>query len=127
MFIRRVIKHLKHGTLLRATALKLVQILKLPQAFTLLKVTTVNLSNIVSYGFDAPRYNEIIWVKPEECDKVLHPEAVRSITGNTNEYDISAKVIDMPWPKDKAFTVTECSEVTYANDLPDCVWQVGIT
>lgn len=64
------------------------------------RVLLRDLQNLIRYGWSAPKFAETIWIKSQDCNKVLN------LTDGWQRED-SAKVIKSSWPTDNIFPVTD--------------------
>lgn len=65
-----------------------------------------DLVNCYRYGPTAPRFAELIWIQPFQCQRALPHKSVIEMTGLPRRAG-SGIVVQAPWPYEAAFPVTE--------------------
>ncbi len=72
----------------------------------------LNLKNRWRYGAMAPRFAEIIWVKPRECSKALASDTLKKVFG-FSEHEIFGRVVESCWPLEEVRLITNLSLIKY--------------
>ena len=72
------------------------------------KLAARDRKNVLKYGSSAPRFAEIFWVNPIDCDRYLALALFREQLGITRQ-QARARVITTSWPEDQVQKVTELS------------------
>lgn len=74
--------------------------------YRVLKLAARDGKNMARFGRPAPRFAEIFWVNPLDCDRYLALALFREQLGITRQ---QARVITIPWPYEHVQKVTELS------------------
>ncbi len=72
------------------------------------KLAARDRKNMLKYGPSAPRFAEIFWVSPLDCERYLALALFREQLGITRQ-QARARVITTPWPEEHVQKVTELS------------------
>ena len=65
-----------------------------------------NITNLIKYGFSAPRFYELIWLHPKKCSMLLPFNALKNLFGAKDIIEISGLVIQAQWPFEAAVPIS---------------------
>ena len=72
-----------------------------------------NIYNIIRYGWEAPRFGEIIWVSPSNCNMYIPKSIIKESCGMPPN---AALVIKSTWLFEQARPINEISKLKYCID-----------
>lgn len=95
--------------IVKATGLKPRRMFRVGKRFyRTIKLAVRDSKNVIRFGPSAPRFAEIFWVNPMDCDRYLALALFRQQLGITRQ-QARARVITTPWPQEHVQKITELS------------------
>jgi len=106
--LNKFTKHIKQGTL--ANTVYKIAIDKRERMHLRINGYTRNIYNISRYGREAPRFGELIWINPRNCNKLIHWKLFLELYG-INHRAASALVVESSWPFEQERHIIEYPKI----------------